>query len=83
MENLPPDRLSINGESKWHDKAALERGIEVYFNGFRQINCVVEYCVSEGWIVRLRKNAHGVQLKDKFHQPIVDYLTGVVKAEWR
>lgn len=45
----PPDRLSVNPASPYHDAAALERGVGVRFKGVEKTN-VDEYCVSEGWV---------------------------------
>src|SRR3546814_6621711 len=49
MSDTPPDRLSSDPRSRFHDAAALERGIGVRFNGEEKTN-VEEYCVSEGWV---------------------------------
>ena len=49
MSELPPDRLSVNTKSSFHDSDLLERGIGIRFNG-KERNNVEEYCVSEGWI---------------------------------
>jgi uncharacterized protein DUF3297 len=49
MSHTPPDRLSSDPRSRFHDAAALERGIGVRFNGEEKTN-VEEYCVSEGWV---------------------------------
>lgn len=45
----PPDRLSVNPSSPYHDAEALERGVGVRFKGVEKTN-VDEYCVSEGWV---------------------------------
>ena len=45
----PPDRLSVNPASPYHDAEALERGVGVRFKGVEKTN-VEEYCVSEGWV---------------------------------
>ncbi|MCC7096839.1 MAG: DUF3297 family protein [Thermomonas sp.] len=47
--DTPPDRLSNDPRSKFHDEALLERGIGIRFNGSERTN-VEEYCISEGWI---------------------------------
>ena len=47
--NTPPDRLSNDPRSKFHDASLLERGVGIRFNGSERTN-VEEYCVSEGWI---------------------------------
>jgi len=49
MSQQPPDRMSPGPRSKFHDAAALERGIGVRFNGKERTD-VEEYCVSEGWV---------------------------------
>lgn len=49
MSDIPPDRLSNDPRSPFHDADALERGIGIIFNGNERTN-VEEYCVSEGWI---------------------------------
>ncbi len=48
-DDTPPDRLSVDENSRYHDAAALARGVGVRFNGVERNN-VEEYCVSEGWI---------------------------------
>jgi len=49
MSDAPPDRLSLNPLSPFHDAAILERGIGIRFKG-EERNNVEEYCVSEGWV---------------------------------
>jgi hypothetical protein len=49
MSEAPPDRLSVDPESPFHDEAVLARGVGVRFNGTEKTN-VEEYCVSEGWV---------------------------------
>ena len=49
MPDTPPDRLSSDPRSPFHDAAAMERGVGVRFNGEEKTN-VEEYCVSEGWV---------------------------------
>ena len=48
-QDTPPDRLCVNPKSSWYNKAVLERGVGVRFNGAEKHN-VEEYCVSEGWV---------------------------------
>lgn len=45
----PPDRLSNDPASPYYNKIALDRGVQIRFNG-NEIRNVHEYCVSEGWI---------------------------------
>ena len=49
MADTPPDRLSNDPNSPYHDAALLERGVGIRFKGVEKTN-VEEYCVSEGWI---------------------------------
>lgn len=71
MSDTPPDRLDANPRSRYHDAAALERGVGIRFNGEEKTN-VEEYCVSEGWIrvpfgksLDRRGNPMTVKLKGK------------------
>ena len=47
--DTPPDRLSVDPDSRFHDAALLQRGIGIRFKGVEKTN-VEEYCVSEGWV---------------------------------
>ncbi|MET0288228.1 MAG: DUF3297 family protein [Pseudoxanthomonas sp.] len=49
MSDTPPDRLAVAPTSRFHDAAALDRGVGIRFNGTERDN-VEEYSVSEGWI---------------------------------
>jgi hypothetical protein len=49
MSDTPPDRLAVSPASRFHDAAALDRGVGIRFNGSERDN-VEEYSVSEGWI---------------------------------
>ena len=49
MTDTLPDRLCRNPKSPFHDRALLERGVGIRFNGIEKNN-VEEYCISEGWI---------------------------------
>ena len=49
MNDTPPDRLSLDPRSPFHDAATLERGIDIRFKGEERHN-VEEYCISEGWV---------------------------------
>ena len=70
----PPDHLSNDPRSKFHDPTALERGIGIRFNGVERQN-VDEYCISEGW-VRLPV---GKSL-DRRGQPMTMKVKGKVEA---
>lgn len=73
-QSSPPDRMSNDPRSKFHDTSALERGIGIRFNGVERHN-VDEYCISEGW-VRLPV---GKSL-DRRGQPMTMKLQGKVEA---
>ena len=47
MTDTPPDRLSNDPDSPYHDAALLERGIGIRFKGVEKTN-VEEYCVQRG-----------------------------------
>ncbi len=49
MSDTPPDRLSNDPRSPFHDMAALERGIGIRFKGQERTD-IEEYCVTEGWV---------------------------------
>ena len=49
MSDTPPDRLSVNPSSPFHDADLLARGVGIKFKGEEKTN-VEEYCVSEGWV---------------------------------
>ncbi|GAB3340966.1 DUF3297 family protein [Marilutibacter aestuarii] len=70
----PPDRLSNDPRSPFHDEALLERGIGIRFNGIERHN-VEEYCISEGWV----RMAMGKSL-DRRGQPITVKAKGTVEA---
>ena len=73
MSDTPPDRLSVDPSSPYHDAEALQRGVGVRFKGEEKTN-VEEYCVSEGW-VRL---ALGKQV-DRKGNPLTVKLQGTVE----
>ena len=73
MRSLTPDRLSQNPKSPHYDKALLERGVGIRFNGAEKTN-VWEYCVSEGWI----RVVAGATL-DRKGQPMSMLLKGAVE----
>ncbi|MGB8364306.1 MAG: DUF3297 family protein [Rhizomicrobium sp.] len=77
MTETPPDRLSANPKSPYHDAKLLERGVGVRFNGVERNN-VEEYCVSEGW-VRL---AAGKSV-DRHGNPMTVKYTGAVEVYFR
>jgi len=72
--DTPPDHLSNDPRSKFHDAAVLERGIGIRFNGVERHN-VDEYCISEGW-VRLPVG----RSLDRRGQPMTMKVKGTVEA---
>ena len=76
MTDIPPDRLSVDPESPFHDAKILERGIGVRFRGAEKNN-VEEYCVSEGWVrlaVGNTLDRKGRQLTIKYSGPVEPYF---------
>ena len=73
----PPDRLSNDPRSKYHDEALLERGIGIRFNGEERHN-VEEYCVSEGWI-----RVQAGRALDRHGQPMTMKIRGKVEPWFR
>ena len=70
----PPDHMSNDPRSKFHDPSVLERGIGIRFNGVERHN-VDEYCISEGWVrVPVGKSL------DRRGQPMTMKLQGKVEA---
>ena len=77
MSDTPPDRLDADPRSRYHDAAALERGVGIRFNGEEKTN-VEEYCVSEGWVrVILGKSV------DRKGNPLTQKLQGKVEPFFR
>ena len=77
MTDSPPDRLSNDPNSPYHDADVLARGVGIRFNGVEKTN-VEEYCVSEGWI----RVAAGKAL-DRFGNPLTIKLNGKVEPYFR
>jgi hypothetical protein len=76
MTDTPPDRLSVDPDSPFHDAKLLERGIGVRFRGAEKNN-VEEYCVSEGWVrlaVGNTLDRKGKQLTIKYSGPVEPYF---------
>jgi len=77
MTDAPPDRLSVNPKSPYHDADILARGVGIRFKGVEKTN-VDEYCVSEGW-VRLSVGT----TVDRKGDPITIKLQGPVEPYFR
>ena len=75
--DMPPDRLSVNPKSRFHNEELLTRGIGIRFNG-KERNNVEEYSVSEGWIRVPQGRA-----VDRKGNPITLKLTGTVEPYFR
>jgi hypothetical protein len=77
MNENPPDRLSNDPRSPFHNAEMLDRGVGVRFNGVEKTN-VEEYCVSEGWIRVTAGTA-----KDRQGNPMTIKLKGEVEPYFR
>ena len=77
MSDTPPDRLSNNPDSPFHEPELLARGIGIRFKGNERTN-VEEYCISEGWI----RVAAG-KARDRRGNPLTLKLNGAVEAWFR
>ena len=75
--DAPPDRLSTDPRSPFHDPAIFEHPIGIRFND-KERSDVEEYCVSEGWI----KVAAG-KARDRKGQPLTIQLKGRVESFYR
>ena len=76
MTDTPPDRLSADPKSRYHDPAALERGVGVRFKGVEKTN-VEEYCLSEGWVrlsVGKTLQRNGSPMTIKLQGPVEAYF---------
>jgi hypothetical protein len=79
MSDVPPDRLSNNPASPFHDEAILKRGVGVRFKGVEKNN-VEEYCVSEGWVrmvVGKSVDRRGNPLTLKAQGPVEPYFRDI------
>ena len=77
MSQTPPDRLSSDPRSPFHDAAALERGVGVRFNGVERDD-VEEYSVAEGWI-----RVQAGKARDRRGNPMTIKVKGKVEAFYR
>jgi len=75
--DMPPDRLSVNPKSRFHNEELLTRGIGIRFNG-KERNNVEEYSVSEGWIRVPQGRA-----VDRKGNPITLKLNGTVEPYFK
>ncbi len=79
MSDTPPDRLSVDPDSPYHDEAVLARGVGIRFKGEEKTN-VEEYCVSEGWVrlaVGKTVDRRGKQLTIKYSGVVEPYFQDV------
>jgi len=76
MSDTPPDRLSVDPDSPFHDAEVLQRDVGVRFKGEDKTN-VEEYCVSEGWVrlaVGKGVDRRGKALTVKLQGPVEPYF---------
>ena len=76
MSEAPPDRLSVDPDSPFHDAEVLQRDVGVRFKGEDKTN-VEEYCVSEGWVrlaVGKGVDRRGKALTVKLQGPVEPYF---------
>lgn len=76
MSDTPPDRLSIDPDSKFFNEELLSRGIGIRFNGAEKNN-VEEYSVADGWIkvsVGKTMDRHGKPLTMKLKGTVEPYF---------
>jgi uncharacterized protein DUF3297 len=76
-DDTPPDRLSTDPRSPFHDRALLERGVGIRFNGVERTN-VEEYCVSEGWV-----RVGAGKARDRHGNPLTIKVRGTVEPYFR
>ena len=76
-DDTPPDRLSNDPASPYHDADLLGRGVGIRFNGAEKTN-VDEYCMSEGWV----RVAAGKTV-DRRGRPLTIKLKGAVEPYYQ
>ena len=74
MSDTPPDRLSVDPSSPYHDADVLQRGVGIRFKGVVRTN-VEEYCISESWV-----RVQAGKSRDRHGQPLTIKLNGPVEA---
>jgi hypothetical protein len=83
MSDTPPDRLSVDPSSPYHDEAVLARGVGIRFKGVEKTN-VEEYCVSEGWVrlaVGKTLDRKGKQLTIRYSGQVEPYFQDPPKED--
>ncbi len=74
MADTPPDRLSVDPDSPFHNADLVARGVGVRFKNAERTD-VEEYCLSQGWIrVALGKKV------DRKGKPLTIKLAGPVEV---
>ena len=76
MDEILPDRLSIDPNSPYYREDLIVRGVGIRFNGVEKTN-IEEYCVSEGWVsvgAGRSLDRHGKPLKMKLKGKVEPYL---------
>lgn len=80
MRHCELDRASVNLDSPFYERNTAN--IEVIFNDEPQRN-VIEYCVSEGWICRFKRDWRGKAVKNGQNYVAGARLTGKVEVFWK
>ena len=75
------DRASVNA-GPYYQPAEVTKKMDVFFNGQRQAN-VVEFCVSEGWIQRYKKDWKGRPVTSGEDYVLGPRLKGKVEVFWK
>ena len=74
VNDIPPDRLSIDARSEHFDAEKLQRGVGIRFKG-KQRTDIEEYSISEGWI-----RVQAGKTVDRKGRPLTIKLNGPVEA---
>lgn len=74
VNDVPPDRLSVNPRTDHFDEATLRRGVGIRFKGVERRD-IEEYSIPEGWV-----RVQAGKTVDRKGNPLTIKLTGPVEA---
>ncbi len=88
-----PDHLSVDATNKYFDPVTAKK-IDVFFDGVRQPGNVIEYCISQGWVMRYKTNKFGLPIVKRNPKPTysprpqqilkeIETVYGAVEVKWR